>query len=137
MKEKLIAFTRNEKNIVKLIMPNIIIFAIIIAASLFFDITKINIVVRIVIGIPLMLIVCGNHLVLNLFSLNGMIIRNNNMPIIFMAYSDVVDFILVIILVLITKGQIGNIILFIIKLFILMFISVRIKKYFRKKIKNE
>lgn len=137
MKEKLIVFTRNEKNRRKLIMANIIILAIVIAAILFFDITKINIVVRVLIGVPIILIVCGNYVVSKLFELDENVIRNNKISIIFMAYSDVVYWIFIIILALMTKGQVGNIILFIILLVAFMFVSEWVKKYFRNKIKNE
>lgn len=84
MKEKLITFTRNEKNRVKLIIANVIILAIVIATILFFDITKINIVLRVLTAMPIILIAVGNYLILKLFNLSEKIIRNNKMTIIFL-----------------------------------------------------
>lgn len=66
MKEKLIAFTRETKNRKKIIIANIVIFAIVVATTLFLDITKINIVVRIITAIPIILIVVGNYLIIKL-----------------------------------------------------------------------
>lgn len=137
MKEKLIAFTRNKENRVKLIIANAIIFAIIIVASLFFDITKINIVVRAVIRISLILIVFGNYVVSKLFDINENVIRNNKMPIIFLAYSDITYLILIIIWLLMTKGTISNFIIIIPTFIIFMLISECVSGYYRKKIKIE
>ena len=66
MKEKLIAFTRATKNRKKIIIANIVIVAIVVATTLFLDITKINIVVSIITAIPIILIVVGNYLIIKL-----------------------------------------------------------------------
>lgn len=137
MKEKLITFTRDKKNRVKLIIADIIIFAVVIAAILFFDITKIDIVLRVIIAIPLILILLGNYLIRKFFDVNEKIIRNNKISIFFLAYSDITYFILIIIWLLITKGTISNIIIIIPTFVIFILISEGISRYFRKKIKIE
>lgn len=137
MKEKLIAFTRETKNRKKIIIANIVIFAIVLATTLFLDITKINIVVRIITAIPIILIVVGNYLIIKLFNLNEKVIRNNKMPMIFLAYSDVTLWILTITYALMTNGIKVKFIIIIPIFIIFVIISECVGRYFRKKLKLE
>ncbi len=137
MKEKLIAFTRKTKNRKKIIIANIVIFAIVVATTLFLDITKINIVVRIITAIPIILILVGNYLIIRLFNLNEKVIRNNKMSIIFLAYSDVTLWILTITYALMTNGIKVKFIIIIPIFIIFMIISECVGRYFRKKLKLE
>ncbi len=135
MKEKLIVFTRDRKNIVNLIMADIIIFGICTAIMLLFSGIP-YIAIRIIIGASAIIPLIGSYWVFRLFYIDENVIRNNKMAIIFMAYSDIVYWILFIIWAVIAlKLKTVRMIIIISILAIVMIISYCITKYFSKKIK--
>lgn len=148
MKERLIAFTRNQSNVKKVNIAHWIILFLILAMQVF--IFKNPIIVSIVF-IALIIDILGNYFIRGLSKENEDVIRNNDLASLFLQNPDVIFITIMLIMIIITnevirclnKAGIYKIvisvpqfiigcILFIIFVMLMNFVVSKISKYLRK-----
>lgn len=139
MKERLIAFTRNEANKTKVKKIAIVTWFIQVLLVQFGIIAKVNIILPLIAG---MLIIFGCYYIIKLFDLDEKIIRCNKMTTIIMAYTSIVGdllllFFAVIVLIQVPTLNILGIIMVIIAICICNFVSKRVNEQYREKIITE
>lgn len=141
MKEKLIAFTRNKERKAKLkivILSTIIIY---LALLQFEIIERQNIVLKLIVIMPTMLISFVTSWIYKFFDLDEKIIKYNKMATIIMAYTTIVGdllflFFSIIVIVQATTINSLSMLMVLIAIEICYFVSKRVNKQYREKIKT-
>lgn len=141
MKERLIAFTRNNERKAKLKIVILVTIIIYLALLQFEIIETQNIVLKLIVIIPTMLISFITSWIYKFFDVDEKIIKYNNMATIIMAYTTIVGdllflFFSIIVIVQATTINSLGMLMVLIAIEICHFVSKRVNGQYREKIKT-